>query len=147
MLHAYRFTITTFQTCNVVATFGVSEGALDDPGSTSQTAASMAVMRTLALLVVGLAHLISAEFVVPTEVGSPVAYYALDEGTGFELRESISGAAAAGKVIYDPGHQTVAYDQPNWVNVRRPPVSDVAIGEPAPGIASHRRGPTLRESA
>ena len=107
----------------------------------------MAVMRTLAMLVVGLAHLISAEFVVPTEVGSPVAYYALDEGTGFELRESISKDAAAGKVIYDPGHQTVAYDQPNWVNVRRPPVSDVAIGEPAPGIASHRRGPTLRESA
>ena len=85
----------------------------------------MAVMRTLALLVVGLAHLISAEFVVPTEVGSPVAYYALDEGTGFELRESISGAAD-GKVIYDPTHQTVAYDQPNWVNVRRPPATDVA---------------------
>ena len=94
----------------------------------------MAVMRTLALLAVGLTHLISAEFVVPTEVGSPVAYYALDEGTGFELRESISGDAAAGKVIYDPTHQTVAYDQPNWVNVRRPPATDVATG-----VASHGR--------
>ena len=93
----------------------------------------MAVMRTLAMLVVGLAHLISAEFVVPTEVGSPVAYYALDEGTGFELRESISGAAA-GRVIYDADHQTVAYDQPNWVNVRRPPATDVATG-----VASHGR--------
>ena len=101
----------------------------------------MVMMRTLALLAVGLAHLISAEFVVPTEVGSPVAYYALDEGTGFELRESISGAAD-GKVIYDPTHQTVAYDQPNWVNVRRPPATDVATG-----VASHGRSrPTLRES-
>ena len=94
----------------------------------------MVMMRTLALLAVGLAHLISAEFVVPTEVGSPVAYYALDEGTGFELRESISGAAAAGKVIYDTEHQTVAYDQPNWVNVRRPPDTGVATG-----VASHGR--------
>ena len=101
----------------------------------------MVVMRTLALFAVGLAQLISAEFVVPTEVGSPVAYYALDEGTGFELRESISGAAD-GKVIYDPTHQTVAYDQPNWVNVRRPPATDVATG-----VASHGRSrPTLRES-
>ena len=107
-------------------------GALDDPRFTS-TRQAMAVMRTLAMLVVGLAHLISAEFVVPTEVGSPVAYYALDEGTGFELRESISGAAD-GKVIYDPTHQTVAYDQPNWVNVRRPPATDVATG-----VASHGR--------
>ena len=96
-------------------------------------AASMSMMRTLAMLAVGLAHLISAEFVVPTEVGSPVAYYALDEGTGFELRESISGAAD-GKVIYDPTPQTVAYDQPNWVNVRRPPATDVATG-----VASHGR--------
>ena len=109
-------------------------GALDDPRFTS-TRQAMAVMRTLALLAVGLAHLISAEFVVPTEVGSPVAYYALDEGTGFELRESISKDAAAGKVIYDPTHQTVAYDQPNWVNVRRPPATDVAMG-----VASHGRG-------
>ena len=93
----------------------------------------MAVMRTLAMLAVGLTHLISAEFEVPTEVGSPVAYYALDEGTGFELRESISGAAA-GKVIYDTEHQTVAYDQPNWVNVRRPLATDVATG-----VASHGR--------
>ena len=101
----------------------------------------MAVMRTLALLAVGLAHLISAEFVVPTEVGSPVAYYALDEGTGFELRESISGAAD-GKVIYDPTHQTVAYDQPNWVNVRRPPATDVATG-----VASHGRSPPQTDVA
>ena len=102
----------------------------------------MAVMRTLALLAVGLAHLISAEFVVPTEVGSPVAYYALDEGTGFELRESISGAAAAGKVIYDTEHQTVAYDQPNWVNVRRPPDTGVATG-----VASHGRSPPQTDVA
>ena len=90
----------------------------------------------------GLAHLISADFVVPAEVGSPVAYYALDEGTGFELRESISGAAAAGKVIYDTAHQTVAYDQPNWVNVRRPPATDVATG-----VASHGRSPPQTDVA
>ena len=106
----------------------------------SRPVASMA-MKAMAMLAFGLAHLISAEFVVPAEVGSPVAYYALDEGTGFELRESISGAAAAGKVIYDTAHQNITYDQPNWVNVRRPPATAVATG-----VASHRCGPALRES-
>ena len=105
----------------------------------SRPVASMA-MKAMAMLAFGLAHLISAEFVVPAEVGSPVAYYALDEGTGFELRESISGAAAAGKVIYDTAHQNITYDQPNWVNVRRPPATAVATG-----VASHRCGPALRE--
>ena len=79
---------------------------------------------SLAVLVLAHLQVLSAQFVVPAEVGSPVAYYALDEGSGFELRESISGVADAGRVLYDTEHQTVAYDQPNWVNVRSKPATD-----------------------
>ena len=55
-------------------------------------------------------------FDLPAGIEQPVAYYALDEGAGFDLKESVSGKIDAGKVIYDTAHQTVAYDQPNWVN-------------------------------
>ena len=57
-------------------------------------------------------------FDLPAGIAQPVAYYALDEGIGFDLKESVSGKIDAGKVIYDTNHQTVTYDQPNWVDVR-----------------------------
>ena len=58
-------------------------------------------------------------FDLPDGIAQPVAYYALDEGSGFALKESVSGKIDGGKVIYDTEHQTVTYDQPNWVEVRR----------------------------
>ena len=73
-------------------------------------------------------------FDLPTGIEQPVAYYALDEGAGFDLKESVSGKIDAGKVIYDTAHQTVAYDQPNWVDVRRVPSTHTA---PAPAALSH----------
>ena len=60
-------------------------------------------------------------FDLPTGIEQPVAYYALNDGIGFDLKESVSGKIDAGKVIYDTAHQTVAYDQPSWVDVRRMP--------------------------
>ena len=57
-------------------------------------------------------------FDLPAGIAQPVAYYALDEGIGFDLKESVSGKIDAGKVIYDTNHQTVTYDQPNWIDVR-----------------------------
>ena len=42
-----------------------------------------------------------------------VAYYAFNEGSGFALKEAVSGRLD-GKVIYSEGIQTVTYDQPNW---------------------------------
>ena len=44
-----------------------------------------------------------------------VAYYALNDGTGFDLRESVSNTPNAGRVLYEDEHQTVNYTQPNWV--------------------------------
>ena len=73
-------------------------------------------------------------FDLPAGIEQPVAYYALDEGAGFDLKESVSGKIDAGKVIYDAAHQTVTYDQPNWVNVRRVPSTHTA---PAPAALSH----------
>ena len=60
-------------------------------------------------------------FDLPAGIEQPVAYYALDDGIGFDLKESVSGKIDAGKVIYDTDHQTVTYDQPNWVEVRGVP--------------------------
>ena len=73
-------------------------------------------------------------FDLPAGIEQPVAYYALDEGAGFDLKESVSGKIDAGKVIYDTAHQNVTYDQPNWVNVRRVPSTHTA---PAPAALSH----------
>ena len=44
-----------------------------------------------------------------------VAYYAFDEGSGFDLKEAVSGQLD-GKVLANPGDQPAgyAYDQPNW---------------------------------
>jgi hypothetical protein len=42
-----------------------------------------------------------------------VAYYAFDEGSGFDLKEAVTGQLD-GKVLYEPAVQTVTYDQPNW---------------------------------
>ena len=44
-----------------------------------------------------------------------VAYYAFDEGTGFDLKEAVTGQLD-GKVLANPGDQPAGftYDQPNW---------------------------------
>ena len=44
-----------------------------------------------------------------------VAYYAFDEGSGFDLKEAVSGQLD-GKVLANPGDQPAGftYDQPNW---------------------------------
>ena len=42
-----------------------------------------------------------------------VAYYAFNEGSGFDLKEAVSGRLD-GKVIYSEGIQTTPYKQPNW---------------------------------
>ena len=42
-----------------------------------------------------------------------VAYYAFDEGSGFDLKEAVSGQLD-GKVLYEAEDQTVTYSQPNW---------------------------------
>ena len=42
-----------------------------------------------------------------------VAYYAFNDGSGFDLKEAVSGRND-GKVLYEPEVQTVTYDQPNW---------------------------------
>ena len=42
-----------------------------------------------------------------------VAYYAFDEGSGFDLKEAVSGQLD-GKVLYEAEDQTVSYSQPNW---------------------------------
>ena len=73
-------------------------------------------------------------FDLPAGIEQPVAYYALNDGIGFDLKESVSGKIDAGKVIYDTKHQTVTYDQPNWVDVRRVPSTHTA---PAPAALSH----------
>ena len=73
-------------------------------------------------------------FDLPAGIEQPVAYYALNDGIGFDLKESVSGKIDAGKVIYDTAHQTVAYDQPNWVKVRRGPSTHTAR---APAALSH----------
>ena len=57
-------------------------------------------------------------FDLPAGIAQPVAYYALDEGIGFDLKESVSGKIDSGRVLYEDAHQTVTYDQPNWIDVR-----------------------------
>ena len=44
-----------------------------------------------------------------------VAYYAFDDGTGFDLKEAVTGQLD-GKVLANPGDQPAGftYDQPNW---------------------------------
>ena len=69
-------------------------------------------------------------FDLPAGIAQPVAYYALDEGSGFELKESVSGKTDAGKVIYDAEQQSMTYDQPNWVNVRRAACARHAAASP-----------------
>ena len=69
-------------------------------------------------------------FDLPAGIAQPVAYYALDEGSGFDLKESVSGKIDAGKVIYDAEHQTTNYTQPNWVEVRRAARAQHAMANP-----------------
>merc|ERR1712144_186564 len=54
-------------------------------------------------------------FDLPADIPQPVAYYGLDEGAGFDLKESVTGVINAGSVIYDADHQTVNYAEPNWM--------------------------------
>ena len=52
---------------------------------------------------------------LPASIPDPLAYYFLDEGQGFALKDFISGNDD-GRVVYDGGHQTVAYTEPNWTD-------------------------------
>ena len=60
-------------------------------------------------------------FEMPATIPQPLAYYYLDEGHGWNLRESISGNSAAGVVTYvtydtsdDTHPENANYTEPNW---------------------------------
>ena len=53
-------------------------------------------------------------FLMPTGVPQPLAYYYLDEGAGFDLKESVAGNRTAGHVTYEDDHQITNYTNPNW---------------------------------
>ena len=56
-------------------------------------------------------------FEMPATIPQPLAYYYLDEGSGWNLRESISGNSAAGVVTYDTSDthpENANYTEPNW---------------------------------
>ena len=53
-------------------------------------------------------------FPMPTGVPQPLAYYYLDEGAGFDLKESVAGNRTAGHVTYEDDHQITNYTNPNW---------------------------------
>ena len=54
----------------------------------------------------------------PSTIPDPLAYYALDDGSGFELRDTVSGADS-GRVLYDANHQSTTYTEPNWTDDER----------------------------
>ena len=56
--------------------------------------------------------------VLPSTIPDPLAYYALDDGSGFELRDTVSGADS-GRVLYDANHQSTTYTEPNWTDDER----------------------------
>ena len=61
--------------------------------------------------------LVTTPFVMPAAIPQPLAYYYLDEGHGWNLRESISGNSAAGVVTYDTSDthpENANYTEPNW---------------------------------
>jgi len=48
---------------------------------------------------------------------TPLAYYYLDEGSGYDLTDSVSGNTQAGKVRFDESHQiNSVHTEPNWVD-------------------------------
>ena len=71
---------------------------------------------TIAALLVN-ARTAASAFAVPNAVGAPIAYYHLDEGVGFDLKESITDNPTGGRILYDADHQTVNYAEPNWMEV------------------------------
>jgi len=56
---------------------------------------------------------------LPASIPDPLVYYFLNDGSGFNLKDSVSGKADAGRVIYDATHQSVDYTEPNWVDDER----------------------------
>jgi len=47
---------------------------------------------------------------------APLAYYYLNEGSGWDLKESVSGNATSGTIVYDADHQiNTEHTGPNWV--------------------------------
>lgn len=65
----------------------------------------------------------SAEFVngkpdfFEPDVPAPLAYYYLDDGAGYDLKESVSGDPAAGSVIFVEEHQVNStHTEPNWID-------------------------------
>jgi len=51
------------------------------------------------------------------ELPAPLAYYYLDEGSGWDLKESVSNNTTSGTVVYDADHQiNTNHTGPNWVD-------------------------------
>jgi len=57
----------------------------------------------------------------PDSIPSPMAYYFMNEGSGWDLGDSVSGNAKAGTIIYVDDHQEhpdgskIAHTGPNWM--------------------------------
>ena len=56
--------------------------------------------------------------VLPASIPDPLAYYQLDDGSGFDLLDTVSGSNA-GRVIYAADHQSTTYTDPNWTDDER----------------------------
>jgi len=70
------------------------------------------------------------------DIPSPLAYYYLDDGSGYDLKESVSGDFTAGHVIPENISQRDTEHTPNWVN-------DEFFGKTvACGDISNKRDPT-----
>jgi len=55
-------------------------------------------------------------FEMPSNIPTPMAYYFMDEGHGWDLKESVSQDSMAGRVNYVEGHQVNHnYTEPNWI--------------------------------
>ena len=75
-----------------------------------------AFIRLLALLACSVEC--SRPTVLPSSIPDPLAYYPLDDGSGFNLRDTVSGSNT-GKVIYVEDQQSTTYTKPNWKDDER----------------------------